>query len=142
MSKKVQGILTVVKTDIETGKPLPKDAETSSWTYFLQGEWTREVPRRPGKYPIANVKGAVIGEAYLYRKEVGGPMHIASRKTALHDLSGGWDGWWWSRPMPSIMPHRVPNQLPDGVQYTDLNKPTASPSFLKLVVDNDQAASD
>lgn len=61
------------------------------WRRFLSGQWQKEIPKRPGSYPIADRSGNFAGYnvIYLYK--------------GIVDSTKAWDGWWWSEAQPELI---------------------------------------
>jgi len=97
------------------------DVITATWAFFLNGHWRREMPTRPGKYPIANNQGTQVGYITLIMAP-GGKLRAAEPH-----LNNGWDGWFWTRAQPPSMPLRPPStwEKPDPKR----------PPYLKIVPD-------
>lgn len=72
------------------------------WQEFINGKWTREVPSKPGRYPVADHAGLDAGSVVIL--EFGGkPLYV---KDGVHktDPNEVWVGWWWSEPQPPLPP--------------------------------------
>lgn len=98
----------------ENGKPVAP-AIAASWMSFLNGKWTRERPTRPGKYIIANRSGRVVGEVFVFYDAETDDLAVRIRDGALCKIKEFEDQhvWWWSNPMPLLMPISVPPVLND-----------------------------
>jgi hypothetical protein len=113
----------------------------AAWSNFLNGHWVKTPPTRPGRYLIAHKSGRVSGEAFVYESE--GKLVVSHRESALHPLVGSWLGWWWSAPMPPVMPLKPPVWVEEDptqvASASALNTPAAVPEakagkcHLKLV---------
>ena len=73
--------------------------EPGPWALFLGGKWVRERPNRAGTYPVATREGAVLDMTKCRR--------VARSSFGLVELDvapgePGWQGWWWSHPIPII----------------------------------------
>lgn len=81
----------------EDGTEAP-ELDADPWTVFLDyGRWVRTRPTEPGTYPVAARTGAPGG----YRRVV----MRTDGSTAEADLAPGepgWQGWWWSLPLPTL----------------------------------------
>jgi len=82
---------------------------------FLNGKWTRERPTRPGKYIIANRSGRVVGEVFVFYDAESDDLAVRIRDGALCKIKEFEDQhvWWWTNPMPLLMPIGVPQVLTD-----------------------------
>lgn len=62
---------------------------------FMRGEWTLEMPREPGIYPIcrSGMTASMLFNVVFY------PAPNQEPKAATP-----WDGWWWSEPFPTMPP--------------------------------------
>ncbi len=80
------------------------DMITAAWTDYLNGNWTRKAPDRPGLFAVADKEGRVCGEA-LFGYDCSG--EIAS---VTHPR---WDGWFYNKPLPQI-PVRPPKKATDS----------------------------
>ena len=106
---------------IEDGKVL-ESAVAHTWTGFLNGGWTKERPERPGKYIIANRAGRVTGEVFVFFDAETKELTVRVRDGALCKIKELEDQtiWWWSRPMPLLMPLAVPRKLGERLTEEDL----------------------
>ena len=63
---------------------------------FMRGEWTLEMPDKPGTYPVCGRNcppdGSTIVVVYLHS--------TTGKPTPTHT----WGGWWWSEPLPDLPP--------------------------------------
>lgn len=77
------------------------------WARFLGGHWTKEFPRRPGRYPVANRQGIFCGfrqvSYHFDGPDDGHPadVYLVDAKQAPGDRET-WAGWWWSEPLPAL----------------------------------------
>jgi len=96
----------------ENGKPI-QSAVAHMWTTFLNGRWTRERPTKPGKYVIANSAGRVTGEVFVFYDSEIGDLTARVRDGALCSIKELDESaiWWWSKPMPQLMPVAVPKEV-------------------------------
>jgi hypothetical protein len=94
------------------GKPIDS-AVAAMWTAFLNGRWTRERPTKPGKYVIANSAGRVTGEVFVFYDSEIGDLTVRVRDSALCTVKELKEEgiWWWSKPMPQLMPIAVPKEV-------------------------------
>lgn len=69
-----------------------------AWLDFTQGYWQKEVPTRPGKYPVAARNGERAHDRILVLS--GGKIIDACCHT--EELISNWGGWWWSKPIPEL----------------------------------------
>jgi hypothetical protein len=60
------------------------------WQRFLLGRWQREMPSRPGRYPVADRAGNHSGY-----------VTIVLNKGKAESVQF-WDGWWWSEAEPYL----------------------------------------
>lgn len=99
---------------IENGKVL-ESAVAYTWMSFLNGSWTKKRPTRPGKYIIANRAGRVVGEVFVFFDAETEELAIRIRDGALCKIKEFEDQnvWWWSSPMPLLMPIAVPRSVDD-----------------------------
>jgi hypothetical protein len=99
-----------VKVEIsENGKVL-ESAVACTWTNFLNGRWSKDRPTRPGKYIIANRAGRVTGEVFVFFDAETEELAVRIRDGALCKIKEIEEQgiWWWSIPMPLLMPIAVP----------------------------------
>jgi len=96
-AEQMGSILTTIGDDVYYG-----DVITATWGYFLNGHWSKEMPTRTGKYPIADKQGNQVGYITLIMAP-GDKL-----KAAEPHLQQGWDGGDWTRQMPPSMPVRPP----------------------------------
>lgn len=76
--------------------PDPDIEDFSPWDEFRCGWWQRTRPTRPGTYPVATREGMPAGHRELFPLVTGGVReHVGFGQP-------GWEGWWWSRPLPSM----------------------------------------
>ncbi len=64
---------------------------TMQWQKFLNGKWQKEMPIKPGNYPIADRLGNDAGYNLIILNK-GKPESIKN-----------WQGWWWSEPQPPLL---------------------------------------
>lgn len=110
----------------ENGKPLLSTI-ARAWTDFLNGSWIKHAPSLPGKYLIANKMGRVTGEVFVFFDAESGGLAVRIRDGALcsiKELDDLHAYWWWSKPMPLVMPVAVPVEVRNPVR--EKPKPTAS----------------
>lgn len=60
------------------------------WKRFLSGKWQKEMPTKPGTYPIADRLGNHAGYNTVVLNK-GIPQSVQQ-----------WEGWWWSAPQPYL----------------------------------------
>ncbi|MCK9461715.1 MAG: hypothetical protein M0R80_18960 [Proteobacteria bacterium] len=96
----------------ENGKPI-QSAVAAMWTAFLNGRWTRDRPTKPGKYVIANRNGRVAGEVFVFYDSEIGDLTVRVRDSALCSIKELDEPgiWWWSKPMPQLMPLAAPKEV-------------------------------
>lgn len=91
--------------DCLSDEPLLKDLEgdlLDLYAEYLGGHFTRSRPTEPGIYGIATLEGDFVG--YRALKMVEGELIDTLQ---VHG-EPGWEGWWWSHPLPPP-PKGVPN---------------------------------
>jgi hypothetical protein len=76
------------------------------WQRFMSGYWQKEIPRRPGLYPVAFLDGA---------QDLSGRLVYMHKDEPKSDV--GWDGWWWSEPYPGLPP--IPDVDKGWEPYSD-----------------------
>ena len=70
--------------------------DVAPWALFLGGKWQKKRPTRPGYYPVASREGDPLApERYLTIDDKG-------RHTGVPYGEPGWQGWWWSSPLPPM----------------------------------------
>ena len=72
------------------------------WDEFIAGEWTREVPTKPGRYPVADHAGLDAGSVVVLM--FGGKLLYIKDTNKSTDSEEIWTGWWWSSPQPQLPP--------------------------------------
>ena len=109
----------------ENGK-LIGSAVAAMWAAFLNGRWTHERPSQPGKYLIANRVGRVVGEVFVFHDAELGGLAVRIRDSALCTIKELDEPgiWWWSKPMPYLMPLAVPG----AVGHRPAGRKTPEPS--------------
>ena len=70
-----------------------------AWSKYLNGDWTKKMPSKPGRYTVAHRSGRICGEVLI--QEDGGVMRLAH-------TDDGWDGWYWNEPIPTVLPDDFP----------------------------------
>lgn len=76
--------------------------EAVGWAAFVVGGWTREVPSKPGRYPVADHAGLDAGTVVIL--EFGGkPLYIKDTNKSVN-VEEIWTGWWWTEPLPPLPP--------------------------------------
>lgn len=76
---------------MQTYNRAPPVKVPNEWYRFIMyGEWQKEMPTRPGTYPIADRMGNPAGTntVVLYK---GKPQAVTA-----------WEGWWWSVSQPYL----------------------------------------
>jgi len=73
------------------------------WTAFLGGRWVKTPPVRPGRYFIADRSGTVRGTRDYLTDRQGRVVQVG-----LGFAQPGWQGWWWSMPVPDAPSEPVP----------------------------------
>lgn len=92
---------------------------------FARGRWQREMPERPGTYPVADadgVRGTDQFRTVLIHPEFGAPWDTQNDERSV---GTNWEGWWWSKPLPDMPspymePVFRPGQLvqsPNGLEF-------------------------
>ena len=120
-----------VKMVDENGIPAP-DFIINPWVAFLSGSWTRETPTKVGRYIIVNSVGRMNGEMLVHNE--GGELKISSRVSVVHELTDGWDGWYWSEPFPTCLPSKLPmRQIMGDIMRTAKASASAVRPSLTLV---------
>lgn len=80
-----------------------EDPYLDPWADYLgDGRWTISPPSSPGIYPIASREGHHVGYREFRMKD--GALY----DTKLAHAEPGWQGYFWSHPLPSP-PREVPN---------------------------------
>lgn len=74
-------------------------SDLGPWALFLGGTWTRTRPERAGTYPVATREGAVLDMSQAKRL-ARGPKGLV--EAGVPHGEPGWQGWWWSQPIPLI----------------------------------------
>lgn len=74
------------------------DAFRNAMEGFMRGEWTLEMPQKPGSYPV-----------YARHSQCSWHFHgiiniYEDPKTGEMKSTTNWGGWWWSEPFPPFPP--------------------------------------
>lgn len=73
------------------------------WAAFLGGTWQKTRPVRPGCYFVADRSGVVRGVRHLVTDKFDRVI-----EPNLPQGEPGWQGWWWSMPVPDAPTRPVP----------------------------------
>lgn len=72
------------------------------WDEFLAGDWVREAPAKPGRYPIADAAGLDAGTIVVL--DFNGKLLYVKGQMKDTNPAEIWAGWWWSAPQPPLPP--------------------------------------
>lgn len=83
--------------------PVHAIEDIGPWAAFLGGRWQRERPSLPGIYPTAGRDGGVCDYEKWVRLVPHAVREGALVQTGLKHGEPGWQGWYWSRPLPPLV---------------------------------------
>jgi hypothetical protein len=72
---------------------------TKAWQRFLDGQWVKKAPKRPGNYPVADQAGHYAGEIEVIRTR---EKELLAARSVAEPPHRAWAGWWWSAPLPRL----------------------------------------
>jgi hypothetical protein len=78
----------------------PDIEDLRPWAMFHGGRWTKKRPTEPGFYPVASREGAPMCPT-RWRLLIRGENRRILEAGVGHN-EPGWQGWWWTRPLPSL----------------------------------------
>lgn len=81
---------------------MAKDTLLTGWEVFHKGKWTKDPPKSPGCYPIADRDGIFRGVCVVEFSHSAKKLFGMVAGSSSADVNTVWKGWWWSVPLPAF----------------------------------------